>query len=153
MGKSKLDSIEGYNIFTKKPDKDVKLHKYITPQVKAVKVSCPFGTTGQLEREVVKECKEYMDKELKLFSRKIYTGGVMVGTAMAANEASGIPDRLAFDTKNTRLIWIEFKRNTGGTISVDQQNWISWLEQCGQKVLVICSLPQLKYELRKLGLK
>lgn len=150
MGKSKLGSIEEYNIKTKKENKK-SLKSYTNPKNETfTKIDCPFGTTGQLEREVVKDCIEWLSKVKKLHSIKIYTGGIFIGNAMASNEAEGIPDRIVFDPKNKRLIWIEFKRNKGGKLSPSQQNWISWLQSCNNKVIIACSLKHLQSEWEKL---
>lgn len=50
----------------------------------------------------------------------------------------GFPDLIVF-AKNEKhdILFLEFKREKGGTVSKDQKNWIEWLQTAGYYAKVV----------------
>lgn len=58
---------------------------------------------------------------------------VSTGAALKASGAvAGVPDLFV----PAWLLWIEMKREAGGTVSPAQRDWISYLESIGHQVIV-----------------
>ena len=50
----------------------------------------------------------------------------------ATGVSSGVPDLFIPAWR----VWIEMKREKGGTVSADQKEWIAYLEECGYRCFV-----------------
>ena len=97
----------------------------------------------QSEDQVVAQCTRYL-KNLGWEDKTIYTGGIpLPGGRYATNPAKGVPDKLFFNIKLKRKIWVEFKKTVGGIISPEQQWWHDMLRLCGDEVYVVNSLESL----------
>ncbi len=96
------------------------------------------------EDTVRKECNKWL-KDNYWIQKTIYTGGIPIsGGGYAPNPAKGIPDCIAFHRKTKRMIWIEYKKSSGGLVSIDQKDWHYLLKLSGQEVYVINSKKQLE---------
>ncbi len=146
MGKYKelLETAESFEDHFMKPtgSKSTGIPKNV-PKVK-VKVADDKFKTEQVEREVRKACNDWLKKNGWIVNT-IYTGGIpLPGGRMAPNPCVGIPDTLCFHIQTKTKMWIEYKRNKGGSLSIDQINFHKLLTMTGDKVLVVTSLPTLK---------
>lgn len=102
---------------------------------------------NQSEDTVKKHCIKYL-KDKGWLVVTAYTGGIPIaGGRRATNPMKGHPDCLAFNLKKKQMIYIEWKKSSGGVISQEQLNFQAWLRHCGRTVLVVSSLDNLKEEL------
>jgi len=112
-------------------------------QAKSVKVPDDIYRQGQTENEVRKEVHAYLKKE-GWIATTMYTGGIPTGHGLASNPAKGFPDIIALHPVKRCIIFIELKKNKGGTLSPEQQTWHTDLRRCKQKVYVVTSVDLLK---------
>lgn len=102
------------------------------------------------EKQVKDQCFRWL-KSHGWICRTIFTGGIPKrGGGFALNPCKGIPDAICFNTNYK--IWIEFKRQTGGVLSIEQRFWHALLRAAGDTVLVIDEVKKLKQELVDKGM-
>jgi len=104
------------------------------------------------EDKVVKSCNTYLKKN-GWVTKTMFTGGIPLGGGRyATNPCKGIPDCLAFNDKESVMIWIEYKREEGGIVSPEQKAWHFMLRACGQIVCIVNNIESLKKQLKDWGL-
>jgi hypothetical protein len=143
MGKYKdiLDSAETFEEHFMKPvgTKSTGIPKN-TPKVK---VANDKFTSGQIEKLVRDQCNTFL-KNNGWVVKTIYTGGIPVMGRLVPNPCKGIPDTICFNIVTKRRIWIEYKRNEGGKLDIEQIKFHELLTMVGDEVFVVTSLKTLQ---------
>ena len=90
--------------------------------------------------------------------RKIYpdtrilaipNGGIRSASAGASLKAEGVSAGVPDLVVPAWLLWVEMKRETGGTVSPAQRDWISYLESIGHQVIVGKGFEDAKQQIIK----
>jgi len=94
------------------------------------------------EEEECKMLVEYLDTTKKYtyshIAQSTYTNSWKVKNRnKAMGVRSGVPDYIII--KNKTLIFIEMKREKGGTVSPSQQEWINALNKCKKIKASVCN--------------
>jgi len=66
----------------------------------------------------------------------IPNGGIRSASAGASLKAEGVSAGVPDLVVPAWLLWVEMKREAGGTVSPAQRDWISYLESIGHQVIV-----------------
>ena len=66
----------------------------------------------------------------------IPNGGIRSASAGASLKAEGVSAGVPDLVVPAGLLWVEMKRETGGTVSPAQRDWISYLESIGHQVII-----------------
>ena len=66
----------------------------------------------------------------------IPNGGIRSASAGASLKAEGVSAGVPDLVVPAWLLWVEMKRETGGTVSPAQRDWISYLKSIGHQVIV-----------------
>jgi len=61
-----------------------------------------------------------------------YRGAGQGAALKAEGVQAGVPDLFVPEW----LLWVEMKRETGGTVSPEQKDWIAYLESIGHRVII-----------------
>lgn len=79
----------------------------------------------------------------------IPNGGIRSASAGASLKAEGVSAGVPDLVVPEWLLWIEMKRETGGTVSPAQRDWISYLESIGHQVIVGRGFEDAKQQIIK----
>jgi hypothetical protein len=66
----------------------------------------------------------------------IPNGGIRSASAGANLKAEGVSAGVPDLVVPAWLLWVEMKREAGGTVSPSQRDWISYLESIGHQVII-----------------
>lgn len=125
------------------------LSSYIPRGIGKKIVTTDDVTSHQTEDQVIASCTRWL-KANGWEPRTLFTGGIPIGQGKyATNPCKGIPDCIAFNIFQNRVIWIEYKKSKGGIISPEQEQWHYQLKRCGQTLFVVTSLESLKEQLNE----
>jgi hypothetical protein len=79
----------------------------------------------------------------------IPNGGIRSASAGASLKAEGVSAGVPDLVVPEWLLWIEMKRETGGTVSPAQRDWISYLKSIGHLVIIGMGFEDAKQQIIK----
>ena len=79
----------------------------------------------------------------------IPNGGIRSASAGASLKAEGVSAGVPDLVVPAWLLWIEMKREAGGTVSPAQRDWISYLNSIGHQVIVGRGFEDAKQQIMK----